>query len=93
MIKRIKIKKGISYEIFFDDEIAKSEYGYCISGDRRIGIRPGLGQRSVQATLIHEVIHAMDFEWDIGLTEDQTLLLEAAICKLIKLNNLKRFLK
>lgn len=93
MIKKIKIKKGIFYKVILDDEIEKADYGYCISGDRLIGIRPGLSRRVSKATLIHEVIHAMDFEWNIQLTEEQTLLLESAIVKLLDLNNLKPYLK
>lgn len=93
---KIQIKKGIFYKIEIGD-LEEGDWGQCVSSYGSecgsIGIRRGLSIQNTQKTLIHEIIHAIDFEHKIELTEGQVLLLEEGIFKLLKLNNVKKFIR
>lgn len=95
-MNKIKIKKGVDYEIEISN-LPDGDWGQCLSATKdepgNISIRKGLSQKNTQRTLIHEVIHALDFEYNIDLTEKQVLLLEEAVVKLLHLNDIRRYIQ
>lgn len=90
MNKKIEVKKGVFYEVQIRN-CGRGFWGECVAATKEepgeLAIRPGLSKKNTRQTLIHELIHAVDYEWVIGLTEEQTLQLEEAFCLLIKLND------
>ncbi len=58
-------------------------YGVTDSGDKTIKIKKGLSPRETMKTLIHELLHAVDFEHDIGIKHKKVYALEEALFGLI----------
>ncbi len=87
---RIRTKWNKSWTVLEIDYFTDSkgnrldDLGQCDPNARQITIRKDDINKT--STLIHEVIHAIDFDLDIGLTENQVLLLEEGIMRVFKLN-------
>jgi hypothetical protein len=58
-------------------------YGVFSGGNDEIEIVSGLNPQRRRATLFHELIHAVDFEYDIRLSEKQTRKLHIGLLNLI----------
>ncbi len=93
---RIRTRHNKSWQILEIDhftnskgEIDNSVMGMCEPNNRQIIIRKE--QTNKFSTLIHETIHAIDFDYGIGLSENQVMKLEEGIMRVIKLNKLFRF--
>lgn len=57
----------------------KDVVGLCDDTKRIIHVRSGLTKSQMFRTYLHEVLHAMDAEWEIKLTHRQVYLLEKAL--------------
>jgi hypothetical protein len=56
-----------------------STMGDCDSGKKLIRIRMGLSAKERLSTYIHEVLHAMEFEYEIPIKHEMVYELETAI--------------
>ena len=73
---------GVSMVSGFDDELD----GTCNPNTKEIKIRLGMTDRATLSALIHEIIHLVNFERDLNITEEQTLGLEHGLLKVLELN-------
>ncbi len=87
-MKEIRISKKTKYKIYID-RMPPRTWGQCDSSKKEITLKSGLNNDNLTTTLIHEIIHAIDFENHIGLSEAQTLKLEAGIYRFLKTNKVK----
>lgn len=89
---RIPVKYRVSYEFVwvdsFKDPEQMGETRLNELNERQILIKRGLSATETASTIIHEIIHAIDFEYEIGLTERQVLKLEKGIFTFLRLNKL-----
>lgn len=95
---RIRTKWNKSWNIVETDYFTNSkgeredgQWGICDPNIRQITLRKDDPAKT--STLIHEVLHAIDFDYDIGLTENQVVKLEEAIMRFVKLNSVRKLLK
>ena len=79
----VHINARTSYRIVYQKI---KDYGLCDPRDKLITIMIGLSRMWRRRTKIHEIIHAIDDEESIGLTEDQTEALELGIYKFLVAN-------
>ena len=84
----IKINKNTRYKIALHPLDSKT-MGHCDQDKKEILLKHDLCKEEMESTLIHEVIHAIDFEGNIKLTEKQTLKLEAGIYEFFRVNKIK----
>lgn len=88
---KIRILKDVSYEVLFIEQFMKDakQVGECRPDPRQIIIRKNESDTETLKTLIHETLHAVSFEYkDLNLTETQVRILEEAIFRFVKLNNI-----
>jgi len=65
------------------------DYGRMSFDASLIELCTTLSNTGRESTLIHELIHAIDFAKDIGLTENQVLKLESGLMNLFRTNGWK----
>lgn len=53
---------GTLYDIHFTDEIEDTDEAYCDAENRKICIKASLSEHERMLALLHEFIHAIDFE-------------------------------
>ncbi len=85
---KIRIKRNIAYAILRQDIIADDPdcMGLCDSKARAIIIRSDLSDKQVIETLIHELFHAVAFEFGVKIPHKLIYALEAPVLKILKLN-------
>lgn len=77
---KVRIKKGVEYDIFlFQSDLLDGQVVKGPQGLRHIFLNEKLTNKESDMTLLHEIVHALDFEYKIGLTEKQVLKLESAL--------------
>lgn len=85
----VKTKSKRDYEVTFIDQFKDlKQLGECRQDPPQIVIKTGQSSKEEYSTFIHEVLHALSFDYDINLTESQVLKLEKALLNLLKLNKL-----
>ncbi len=83
----VRISHKASYEVVkfksdsLDGEIIKDPSGF-----RQIRLNENLTAKQEEVTLLHEALHGISFEYDVGLTEKQVLKLEKALLFFLKNN-------
>ena len=82
---KIRITAKVTYEIVYGYTIAP-DLGECRPDIKQIIINPNQSKRNMFLTFIHEVIHAMDHESSIGITEGKTLAIESALFDIFRFN-------
>lgn len=93
---RIRITSKVSYFVLLVPKFTnEDQVGECDPNTRQIKIKIGLPPSEMVATLLHEIIHALSFENEINLTENQVLCLEDALLTALRLNKglVHRFMK
>lgn len=60
--------------------------GYCDPEEQILFVRQGLSPKDRLSTLIHELLHAVDDEWGIGLDHAMVYKLEEALTHLFLCN-------
>lgn len=84
---RIRITPKVSYEVIWIDSFSDPEtLGECCMEDRKILIRKDLSPRLTRQILLHELIHAIEFEFDIPIPHKIVYGLSVAMEKLFRLN-------
>jgi hypothetical protein len=86
---KVRVKKDVSYEIVFIESFDNDEncLGMCRHESKQILIKLGQSPTETFKTFIHELLHAISFEYPkLNLTENQVLILEDAIFRLLRLN-------
>ena len=86
----VKITPKVSYEILFIPEFkdAKTLGETRYQDVKQIVIKSGEPPSHTISTIIHELIHSIDIENKIGLTEKQVLGLEEGIFRALEANKL-----
>jgi len=87
---RFKIKNRVSYEVLFSDLVKNDPdcLGHTCDDPKQIIFKSGQSKTSLEKTVIHEVMHAINWENEIELTHGQIYKLEEALHKFLKLNKL-----
>lgn len=90
---KVQITPKVSYDVVWQKEIVDTQgkflYGLTDISNKVITIRMDMSAKDTMNTFFHELTHAVDEEFKIGLTENQTLDMENFLPVLIKLNILK----
>lgn len=85
----VQIKSKISYEVVwidaFKDEKTLGETRY---NEKQIVILKGLSNKLTVVTYLHELLHAVQYEHEIGLTENQVLSFEKFFQYVLKSDNI-----
>lgn len=83
----IRITSKRDYQVMYVDSFRDDEQlGECRWNPPQIVAKAGQSDKEIFSTILHESIHALDFEEDIGLTETQVLKLERGLLRMLKLN-------
>lgn len=84
----IRLKSKVKYEVVWAEIIGDNEntLAECRYESRQILIKIGQSETDNWKAFIHEVIHALEFEYRIPIPHKITYLLEEAVFKMIKLN-------
>lgn len=87
---RVRIKRGVRYEIVRQTEIdgKPDTLGLCDPNTRHLYIKSDLSKTEEIKTYIHEMLHALEAEWDIKIPHESVYRLEEAIYKFLTLNKL-----
>lgn len=73
-----------SWKISFSNEVLKDDWaGYCCDESRTIYLAAGMGKKETFVTLVHELLHAMDFDFDIRIPHRVVYGLEEPLALLI----------
>ena len=84
--KHLKIKDTV-YEVRFPKRMPKKDCsGFCDSGKRIIYIRQGLSLSETKAVFIHELLHALAYEYNIDISHAAVYGLETALSDLLLTN-------
>jgi len=63
-----------------------TDLGECNPNTKEIKIKSGQTPKESVSTLTHEVFHAVNFERELGLTEEQVEGMELGFIKVLELN-------
>ena len=86
---RVRIKKGVHYEIVFQDRIQDDAdcLGFCDGNTRIIFLKNGQNENELRKSLIHEILHALTFEYPkLKIPHSAIYELEDPILRLLVLN-------
>lgn len=86
----VRIKAKIRYEIVYQDEIKSDPtcLGMCCDKKRTIYLKIKQSETSMKKSFIHELLHAMEFEYKIKIPHESIYGLEIAIYNFLILNKL-----
>lgn len=86
----IRITSKVKYHVVWADIIGENEdtLAECRYEEKQIIIKTGQSETENWKCFIHEVFHALEFEYRIPIPHKIVYLLEEAVFKLIKLNGL-----
>jgi hypothetical protein len=97
MINWSKLKRRIpsrvvignnSYEVLFIDEFTSpTTLGETRLEDKQIVLKNGQTPKELVKTYLHECLHAISEEFEVGLTEQQILKMEEAVSYVLKDGN------
>lgn len=84
----IRIKSNVKYEVVWTGLVGESEktLAECRYDTKQILIKTDQTETENWKCFIHEVFHALEFEYRIPIPHKIIYLLEVAVFKLIKLN-------
>ena len=85
---KIRLHRDLSYEVVYVDEFSDPKVvGESRPSTFQIVLKNGQSNTELFKTYLHECLHAISDEHDIGLTEKQVGKLEEAIYRFLRLNN------
>lgn len=92
---RIRICRNVFYRLVYQDEIDGNPdvLGLCDPNMRTIFIKTNLSDRLVLQTLIHELIHAIEFEYQQPIPHRITYTLDEGLAAILRLNKMVGFKK
>lgn len=83
----IRITSKRDYQVMYVDSFKDVEQlGECRWQPPQIVAKAGQSDKEIFSTILHEAVHALDFEDEIGLTEAQVIKLERGLLRMLKLN-------
>ena len=86
-MKHVRITSRVQYEVLvLAGYVNKKDLGLCDSEKKQILISMKDGKREAERTFIHEVFHAIEFEYDLHIPHALIRILEIPIWKILKLN-------
>lgn len=92
--KFVRIKEDVFYEVKFRRKMPKpSTVGYCHSGTQEISIAMGLDKELRLKTFIHELLHCIEFEYDIKIPHKLIYALEDPLIYVLSENTNLQFVK
>jgi hypothetical protein len=80
--KKLHVRQEI-YRVIFTSRLDKDTLGITDSGDRTIRIKLGMSRRQTFRTFIHEVLHALEFEFGIKIKHKSVYKYSKAIHHLL----------
>lgn len=92
---KVRIKRNAVYSVVYQDIIEENKHleGLCIRvqipGEmniRQIILKKGMSRTQTELAFIHELLHAVEFEYDIKIPHLLVYALETPIHKILKLN-------
>lgn len=90
----VKIKKGITYRVHIVNKIpyqveGESLTGYCHQETRTIWVSKRQRRPGLEKAFLHELIHAIQFEYELKIDHDDVYDLEKALYEVFRINNIK----
>ena len=81
---------GLEYNISIEENMTRdrARYGESCGNKHEIKIDPSSSQQLQETTFIHEILHQIDFVYNIDLKHEQVYALEAGIYAFLKSNSL-----
>lgn len=90
---KVRITSKVCYEVVFVDHFIdddpKSKYltrGECRKEQKQIVIKNGMSKTETYKTLLHEILHAVEFESKHPIPHKTVYMLEKNLWRLLKLN-------
>ena len=87
---RVQINKKVFYEVCYIHEFPDGCLGETRYDQKQIVLKFGMSPKETVLTYWHEVLHAISWEHNVGLTETQVLNMEESGNYLFKPHNLFR---
>lgn len=85
----VQIRNKISYEILWAEQmVTPDNLGETRFNERQIIIKRGMTDKLTVVTYLHELLHALSYEYDINLTESQVLACEKFFLYILKNDNI-----
>lgn len=90
---RVKVG-GMDYKIWFERDFGDNLFGRTVSMSQEILINKDVGEERQRATLLHELIHAISFEFlDVQLTEQQVDSIAQELFRILRIDKpVRKFL-
>lgn len=84
----VRIKRGVYYSIKWQEVIEGDAdcLGLCDPAEQVITMKLGMSDTEVAKTFIHELLHAIEAEWEQPIPHKIIYTLEEGIFKILKLN-------
>lgn len=89
--RKVRITAKISYSVLFVDKLENDDLGSCDKNSRQILILLGMSKKETLATFIHELIHAIEFEYNIAIPHLAVHQMDLAIEAILRLNKWVKF--
>lgn len=84
---KVRITKQVTYEILFAQSLdEKTTVGECRFTEKQIVLKLGEPHEEMLSTLIHEILHAMSYEYGVDLPHKAIYQMEGPLLELMKLN-------
>lgn len=89
---KVRITGKVSYEVIYCDDLGKDTLAECRSAPlKQIALRNNLSNKELIKSFLHEVLHCIEFEYNISIPHKTIHDMEEGIYKILKLNGwLKR---
>lgn len=85
---RLKIKKGVTYEVVFIKDFPDNTVGECRFDKKQIVLSTDQSEKDLIKTFIHEVTHAITHERKIKISHKAVYQFENALLYFFKENGL-----
>ena len=88
--KKFRVTSKVSYLVAYvqsiDSEEGTKTYGYCDPNSKQIVLSLDQSETDMLKTFLHELYHAMHFEWEFKVPHGAIHHLENSTFKILKLN-------
>lgn len=84
---RVQVASKVFYEILWVDNFTVNNLGETRYNEKQIVLKNNMSNKLTVITYLHELLHAMSYHHDLGLTETQVLASEKFFIYLLKDSN------
>ena len=85
--KKVRITSKVSYEIVYIEEFEdKTTVGECRGEKNQIVLKIGQSKTDMFKTFLHEILHAIEYEYNVSLPHVAIYKMEDAIERILVLN-------